>query len=88
MKQHVIGIHPVHRKLAQIFELSTRLNGKTILGAAEWQLMMPLLKQNYELVRQLDELKQLSFIAYELGDHEWLMEISTKIESLEETMEI
>jgi len=88
MKNNVIGIHPVHRKLAQIFEMSTGINGNTVIGAAEWRQIMPLLKQNYELVRQLDELKQLSFVAYELGDHEWLMEISAKIESLEEAMEI
>jgi len=88
MNNTVIGIHSIHRKLAVIWEMNTDIKGNTFIGAAQMQQIIPLLKQNYELVRQLDELKQLSFIAYEMGDHVWLMDLSAKIEQLEEAMEI
>lgn len=88
MNNTVVGIHPIHRKLATIVAMSTDTKGNTFIGNAELQLIIPLLRQNYELVRQLDELKQLSFVAYEMGDHEWLQDIAAKIEALEEKMEI
>lgn len=84
----VVGIHPLHRKLAQIWEMNTDIKGNTTIGAVQMREIIPLLKQNYELVRQLDELKQLSFLAYEMGDHEWLMDITAKIEVLEQELEI
>lgn len=83
----VVGIHPLHRKMAQVWEMST-IRGNTIIGPVEMQLIIPLLKRNYELVRQLDELKQLSFVAYSMGDLDWLMDISAKIEVLEQELEI
>lgn len=88
MNNTVVGIHPLHRKLAQIWEMNTDVKGNTLIGAAEMQQIIPLLKQNYELIRRLDELKQLSFVAYEMGDHDWLMSISAKIEVLEQELEI
>jgi len=88
MNNTVIGIHSIHRKLAVIWEMNTDIKGNTVIGAPQMQQIIPLLRQNYELVRKLDELKQLSFLAYEMGDHDWLMDLSAKIETLEQTMEI
>jgi len=88
MNNVVIGIHPLHRKLATIWEMNTDIKGNTVIGLAQIQQIIPLLRQNYELVRQLDELKQLSFLAYEIGDKAWLMELCGKIDKLEEAMEI
>jgi len=88
MNNTVVGIHPVHRKLAQLFEMNKDRSGNTFIGAAELQALLPLLRQNYELIRSLDELKQLSFIAYEMGDHAWLAKISEEIEELEKAIEI
>lgn len=88
MNNTIVGIHPIHRKLAVIWEMNTDIKGNTVIGVAQMQQIIPLLRQNYELVRQLDELKQLSFVAYEMGDHDWLQDIAAKIEALEEKMEI
>lgn len=88
MNDIVIGIHPLHRKLAEITQMSMDREGNITIGRPELKLILPLLRQNYELVSQLDQLKQLSFIAYEVGDHDWLMDLSAKIEKLEEALEI
>lgn len=88
MSDSVIGIHPIHRKMAVIWEMITDVNGNTVIGSAEMQQFIPLLKQNYELVRKLDELKQLSFVAYELGDLVWQQDICKQIDELESAMEI
>jgi hypothetical protein len=88
MNNTVVGIHPLHRKLAEIWAMHTDVKGNTVIDMVLMQQIIPLLKQNYELVRQLDELKQLSFVAYETGDHDWLMAISERIEVLEQELEI
>jgi hypothetical protein len=88
MNNTVVGIHPLHRKLAQVWEMSTDVKGNTTIGAVQMQQIIPLLKRNYELIRQLDELKELSFVAYSMGDHDWLMAISERIEVLEQELEI
>lgn len=47
------------------------------------RLIEPFLKQNLELVRTLDELKNLSLIAYTTGDMNWLHKICASIEMVE-----
>jgi len=88
MNNTVVGIHPLHRKLAHVWEMNTDSKGNTVVDAVLMQQIIPLLRQNYELVRQLDELKQLSFIAYEMGDMDWQQDICKQIEELESVMEI
>lgn len=88
MSNMVIGIHPLHRKLAEIWEMNTDIKGNTLIGGAQMQQIIPLLKRNYQFIRQLDELKQLSFVAYSMGDHDWVQDISAKIDELESAMEI
>lgn len=82
----MIGIHPVHRRLAEIAYMSTDKHGTMKIGWPEMQLIMPLLRQNMLLVQKLDELKQLAFVAHCSGDFEWEQEICRKIDELEVEM--
>ncbi|GIP14363.1 hypothetical protein J40TS1_00050 [Paenibacillus montaniterrae] len=84
----VVGIHPLQRDLARIWEMNTDVKGNTVIDAAFMQQIIPLIKRNYELVRQLDELKQLSFLAYVMEDYGWLQDIVQRIEELEQELEI
>jgi hypothetical protein len=88
MSESVVGIHPIHRKLAAITLMSTDQHGAIVIGMPELQLIIPLLRQNLALIRRLDELKALSFHAFEMGDMDWQMEICAQIESLERTLEV
>ncbi|WP_010271412.1 DUF7667 family protein [Paenibacillus senegalensis] len=78
----MIGIHPVHRKLAEIAYMSTDKHGNLIIGWTELQLIMPLLRRNLELVRRLDELKELAFTVQCAGQDEWVQDICKQIEEL------
>lgn len=88
MKETVIGIHPLHRKLAEVTLMALDSNGDLVIGRPELKLIMPLLRQNLELIQQLDEYKQLAFLAYEMGDMEWMMDLTAKIDELESKMEV
>ncbi|WP_201319103.1 hypothetical protein [Paenibacillus sp. EPM92] len=79
----MIAIHPVHRKLAEIVFMNTDKNGNLLLGNAELQLILKELRKNMELVYRNDSLKELSFVAYQMGDMEWVQEISKQLEELE-----
>ena len=81
-----VGIHPVHRKLAEIAHMCTDKQGNMVMGLAELRLMMPLLRQNMLLVQKLDELKQLAYAAQIGGDMVWVQEICRKIDQLEASM--
>ncbi|WP_256846881.1 hypothetical protein [Paenibacillus sp. Pae108] len=76
-------IHPVHRKLAEIVFMNTDKNGNLVLGNAELQLIRKELRKNMELVYRTDALKELSFIAYLMGDMDWVQEIEKELEEIE-----
>lgn len=78
-----IGIHAAHRRMAEIMHMCTDARGVTIIGPVEIKLLLPLLRKNLELVRTLDEQKELSFVAYLTGDTAWQHELSQRIEDLE-----
>lgn len=82
----MIGIHPVHRRLAELLEKSVRLCGLKYLSDAEQAEISHCLHVNAKLVRELDQLKQLSFIAYEAGDVEWQHELCERIDKLEASL--
>ena len=82
----MIGIHNIHRKLAEITAMSIDENGCTRLGVAELSLIIPLLRQNLQMVQQLDGYKQLAYHAYEMGDMAWQHEICAKIDELEASL--
>lgn len=79
----MIGIHPIHRKMAVITWMSMNQNGELNLDTVAVEMLKPLLKQNLRMIQRLDELKSLSYIAYTLGDMDWQHDICSRIEALE-----
>lgn len=79
----MIAIHPVHRRLAELQLIAKRRGGYDRLTAAEQMDLHHCLQANARLVRRLDELKQLSFIAYQAGDMDWVAEVCRQIDELE-----
>lgn len=82
----MIGIHPVHRRLAELQLIAERRGGYDQLTVREQMDLHHCLQVNAKLVRRLDELKQLSFIAYTVNDADWQHEICRRIEELEAKM--
>jgi len=82
----MIGIHPVHRRLAELQLKAERLGGYFRLSPLEQTELHHCLRANAELVQKLDGLKQLAFHAHEMGDMEWQQEICRKIDELEAKM--
>jgi hypothetical protein len=82
----VIGIHPVHRRLAELQIKADRRGGYDQLTIREQMDLHHCLRVNATLVRQMDELKQLSFIAYLAGDMDWMADICRQIDELEAKM--
>lgn len=82
----MIGIHPIHRKMAWITWMSMNQDGKIKLDEVAIQMLKPLLKQNLMMIQRLDELKSLSYQAYLAGENEWQKDIRTRIEALEKDL--
>ncbi|MBH5319049.1 hypothetical protein I6N90_14680 [Paenibacillus sp. GSMTC-2017] len=79
----MIGIHPVHRRLAELALRAKLLGDFKLLSPVEKQELSHCLSVNLELVRKLDSLKSLAFIAYDCGDVSWHQDICAEIEALE-----
>lgn len=82
----MIGIHVVHRRLAELTLKAEQHGGYHTLSELEQQDLNHCLKVNAKLVRELDELKSLSFIAHQAGDVVWQHEICQQIDSLHEKL--
>ncbi|RRJ62444.1 hypothetical protein EHV15_05370 [Paenibacillus oralis] len=82
----MIGIHPIHRKMALITWMSMNQDGKIKLDEVAIQMLKPLLKQNLMMIQRLDELKSLSYIAYMAKENEWHHDICARIEALEKDL--
>lgn len=82
----MIGIHVVHRRMAELHEKATQAGGYENLSKSDFIELEHCLKVNAKIVQKLDELKQLSFIAYQSGDMEWVQEISARIDQIESTL--
>lgn len=80
----VIGIHPIHRRLAELHIASKnrKLKGSELADARHC------LEQNATLILKLDWLKELSFMAYILGDTDWHHDICARIEEIERTLNL
>jgi len=78
----VLGIHPVHRRLAEL----TFISRTRRLTVAEQLELFHCLSVNAKIIAELDKLKQLAFMAHEMGDMEWQMDLCAKIEELEARM--
>ncbi|MCY9508546.1 hypothetical protein M5W78_00675 [Paenibacillus larvae] len=84
MSEIKIGIHPVHRRLAELcMKHSNLCDLYKNISAAEFVEFGQCLKLNADLVCKLDELKQLSFVAHLANDEEWKEELGEKIKQLE-----
>ncbi|BFH10574.1 hypothetical protein WJ0W_004726 [Paenibacillus melissococcoides] len=79
-----IGIHPVHRRMAEL-HLAQKRRPWTDLEKLE---MINCMQANYDLIQRLDGLKQLSLHAYEMGDTDWQHDICSQIEKLQSKMDI
>ncbi|MCU6709110.1 hypothetical protein M6D81_10345 [Paenibacillus sp. J5C_2022] len=79
----MIGIHPVHRRLAELTNKARKLGSYSALSPVERQELEHCLKVNYDLVFNLDSLKAVAFVAYESGDLEWQRELCERIDKLE-----
>jgi hypothetical protein len=82
----MLAVHPVHRKLAEVVQMNMDLNGNLLIGKVELQLILKLLRENYNLIFALDSLKELALHAHEMGDMDWQMDLCAKIEELEVKM--
>lgn len=78
----MIGIHPVHRRLAELYLVSKERKWTPI----EVQELHHCIRVNAEIVMQLDGLKELAFLAHTIGDQEWELEICAEIDKLEAKM--
>lgn len=82
----MLAIHKVHRKLAEVVQMNLDQNGNLFIGKVELQMILKLLRENYELVYTLDGLKEIALHAYEMGDMNWQMDLCAQIEELEAQM--
>ncbi|MFD0710580.1 hypothetical protein [Paenibacillus sp. GCM10027626] len=81
-----IGIHPVHRRLAELTEKALRIGNWQQLPMQEQKEVEHCIRINAKIVRKHDELHQLLKIAYAMNDVEWQHDICRQIEQLEKSM--
>lgn len=72
-------MHPVHQRMAELWTESKRRN----LSEREEREMVHCMKANAELAFKLAHLKNLSFIAYTIGDTAWQHDLCAEIEAIE-----
>lgn len=78
-----IAIHPVHRELAKITFMNTDKEENLIIGLPELKLLLPLLKQNLELVYEIDGLKEIAFAAQTLDQMDLVQHACERLDELE-----
>lgn len=80
-----LAIHNIHRRLAEAAYMHmNHETGRIKVENIPARLIELLLLQNYMLIRQYDELHELSMVAYTVGDMEWLDDIRVAIEYLKD----
>jgi hypothetical protein len=80
----VLSINRIQRKLAEItYMMSMDNEGNLEFGVPELTLIFRLLLENFEFVIRTDELNNLSSVAFEANDFDWLHTICQQIEELE-----
>ncbi|MFH5185763.1 hypothetical protein ACHHV8_25655 [Paenibacillus sp. TAB 01] len=82
----MVGIHPVHRRLAELTLKAKKLGGLNELSQFEQRDLYDCLLANLALAWRIDELKALSFIAYTTDDTEWQHDICKQLDDLTATM--
>ncbi|MBD2868295.1 DUF7667 family protein [Paenibacillus arenilitoris] len=79
----MVGIHPVHRRMAELTFKAKEIGGYQRLPHHERLELDHCMAVNADLILKLDSLKTLAFLAHEAGDAEWQQQICARIESLE-----
>lgn len=80
-----LAIHTIHRRLAETAYMHmNHTTGRINVENMPIRLLELLLQQNYMLIRQYDELHELSMVAYTAGDMDWLHHICGAIEYLKD----
>ncbi|WP_456238616.1 DUF7667 family protein [Paenibacillus albicereus] len=82
----MIGISPIHRKLAELTHRCLESDGQLHMTSLDRRDLTHYLQSNLALVRKLDELKSLAYHAYEVGDMDWHNEICRQIDETEATL--
>lgn len=78
----MLAIHVVHRRLAEIYVKAQKV-GYHKLSSIDLMDLAHCLRLNADLIMKHDSLKELSFLAYEMNDTDWLHDISRQIDELE-----
>lgn len=81
----MIAISVVHRRLAELTIKARQVGGYDRLAKDERIDLHHCLQVNAALVIKMDELKQLSFIAYQSGDLDWQHSLCAQLDKLEAT---
>lgn len=79
----MVGIHVVHRRMAEIALIAERRGGFDQISPYLQQELYHCLQVNARLVRRLDELKNKAYIAHMAGDYAWEQDICREIDELE-----
>lgn len=82
----MIGIHPIHRRLAELTLKAKQRGGYHQLPASDQSDLYHCLQVNLDLVLKLDLLKELSVAVYQLGDTDWQHELCKQIDEIEAKM--
>lgn len=87
MKVREFAIHPSHRKLAITAHMHMDYKtGRIKVEEIPIRLLESYLKQNLIIIHRLDELRNLSMIAFDAGDFEWQQRICDAIDNLEDDL--
>lgn len=76
-------IHPVHRRLTEIHLLANKIGGYHKLQPSVQMDFNHCVAVNASLVQKVDQLKELSFMAYQMNDEDWQMDICQRLEEME-----
>lgn len=78
----MISIHPLHHQLAELTVKAERIGGFDRLPVEEQTELFHCLQANTEIIRKIEGLKQLSFIAWQTNDTEWHFDICRQLDEL------
>lgn len=82
----MIGIHPVHRKLAIIAYMNSNVKGEIVLDKAAIKLLKPLLMENLQLIQQHDGYKEAAYMAQVNGHMDLVQHFCERLDEMEAEM--
>jgi hypothetical protein len=78
----MIGIHPCHRRLAELHIKANKLGSYDCLSHTEKTDIIHCLQVNAKLIREIGWLNDLTFVAHQVGDMEYQQELCVELEKL------